>query len=383
MSRPAWTQIRVHVANDSGLGRQITRRTMLKGGAAAAFLLGLPALAACSSDDDEAQENSEGSGGGGGGLTAFGFDGIIGATNLEQMNVELVPFSTTEEALTRLQAGADGLDLMVIDAAFVAAAVREGVFQPLPKDRLTNLGNLDPIVRNPAWDPEEEFTFVKDFGTVGWGFDRSVFPDGPGSTWGDVFDAIRGPASGKFIMYPEGGIMAVTYFLANGIDPTAPTDEQIDEAQRFWVEELAPHILEFSPLPESAVTQGTANLIMVASGYLRYALLDSGEPESWGFEAPQALRFVDVWGILSGAEEVDATVEFLDFMLTPEAAVNEMLEVGITVPVAGVELPEGTELAELVIRPESEVAASTDLIYGDRVARYTALFEAVQAAAAQ
>jgi spermidine/putrescine transport system substrate-binding protein len=378
MTRPDEFPIRIHIASDSGLGRRVSRRTILKGGAAAAFLMGLPSLAACGSDDD----TTDGGGGGTAGLKVYGFDGIISKETLNKTSVELVPFSTTDEGLARLQTGSDGLDLMVIDSAYAKGAVDQGLFQPLPKDRLKNYGNLDPLAKGQAWDPEETFTFVKGYAMVGWAFNRTDFPDGVGSTWGDVFEAIKGPASKKFVTYPDGGLLAVTYFLANGIDPASPTDAQIDEAERYWVEELAPHILEFPPLPESAVGQGTANLMMVASGYLRPALLDSGDPQAWGFQATQALRFVDVWGILAGAERVDAALEFLDYMLTPEGAIAEMLGVGVSIPVKGVELPADTELKELVIRPESEVATAVSMAFGDKTARYSALFEAVQTAAA-
>jgi spermidine/putrescine transport system substrate-binding protein len=370
--------IRVHIASSSGLGRRVSRRTVLKGGAAAAFLMGLPTIAACGSDDGETEEGGKGTAG----LKVYGFDSIISKESLNKMSVELVPFSTTDEGLARLQTGSDGLDLMVIDSAYAKGAIDQGLFQPLPKDRLKNFGNLDPLAKGQAWDPEEKFTFVKGYAMVGWAFNRSDFPDGVGSTWGEVFEAIKGPASKKFVTYPDGGLLAVTYFLANGIDPSSPTDEQIDEAERYWAEELAPHILEFPPLPESAVSQGTANLMMVASGYLRPALLDSGDPEAWGFQATQALRFVDVWGILAGAERVDGALEFLDYMLTPEAAVTEMLAVGVSIPVKGAELPADTELKELVIRPEAEVATAVSMAFGDKTARYSALFEAVQTAAA-
>jgi spermidine/putrescine transport system substrate-binding protein len=378
MTRPDEFSIRVHVASDSGLGRRVSRRTVLRGGAAAAFLLGLPTIAACGSDD----ETDEGGSGGTAGLKVYGFDSIISKDTLNKMSVELVPFSTTDEGLARLQTGSEGLDLMVIDSAYAQGAIDQKLFQPLPKDRLKNFGNLDPLAKGQAWDPEEEFTFVKGYAMVGWAFNKSDFPDGVGSTWADVFEAIKGPASKKFVTYPDGGLLAVTYFLANGIDPASPTDAQIDEAERYWVEELAPHILEFPPLPEMAVSQGTANLMMVASGYLRPALLDTGDPESWGFQATQALRFVDVWGILAGAERVDAALEFLDYMLTPEAAITEMLGVGVSIPVKGVELPADTQLKDLVIRPESEVATATSMAFGDKTARYSALFEAVQTAAA-
>ncbi|MEM9574843.1 MAG: extracellular solute-binding protein, partial [Pseudomonadota bacterium] len=55
-------------------------------------------------------------------------------------------FDSNDILETKLLAGSTGYDIVVPSATFMARQIQAGVFQPLDKTKLTNLGNLDPAI---------------------------------------------------------------------------------------------------------------------------------------------------------------------------------------------------------------------------------------------
>jgi putrescine transport system substrate-binding protein len=81
-------------------------------------------------------------------------------------------FDSNDTLETKLLAGKSGYDVVVPTAYFLERQIKAGVFQPLDKSKLSNLGNVWPEVarRLAAYDPGNRHAVNYMWGTTGIGF---------------------------------------------------------------------------------------------------------------------------------------------------------------------------------------------------------------------
>ena len=104
-------------------------------------------------------------------------------------------FDSNEILETRLLAGSTGYDIVVPTGTFMANQIQAGVFQPLNKDALSNLGNMDPAIaeRLSLYDPGNEHAINYMWGTTGIGINVDMVKERLGedadlNSWDLVFD---------------------------------------------------------------------------------------------------------------------------------------------------------------------------------------------------
>ncbi len=94
----------------------------------------------------------------------------------------------------KLLAGKSGYDVVVPSASFFGMQVKGGLYQPIPKAKLTNYGNLDPLLLKQLdlFDPGNVYGVPYMWGTTGVAFNvdaiKARMPDAPVDSWRMVFD---------------------------------------------------------------------------------------------------------------------------------------------------------------------------------------------------
>ena len=103
-------------------------------------------------------------------------------------------FDSNDTLETKLLAGKSGYDVVVPTGPFLARQIKAGVFQKLDKTKLTNWGNLWPMVseRLAKYDPGNEYAVNYMWGTTGLGYNvdkvQAIMPDAPVDSWKLVYD---------------------------------------------------------------------------------------------------------------------------------------------------------------------------------------------------
>ena len=104
-------------------------------------------------------------------------------------------FDSNEILETRLLAGSTGYDIVVPTGTFLANQIKAGVFQPLNKDALPNLANMDPAIaeRLELYDPGNEYAVNYMWGTTGIGINVDMVKERLGEdadlgSWDLVFN---------------------------------------------------------------------------------------------------------------------------------------------------------------------------------------------------
>ena len=351
------------------LGKDLTRRRLLSMGAAglAGLVVAPGVLAACGGDDSGSAGGTSGSGGTSGGgsgshtLNLFTWAEYHSQELLDKFGkVTVSVYASNEEAIAKLQAagGTSGFDIIIPTGVYIPQMAADDLVQPLDKARLTNLGNVDPLYLNQSWDPDNQYTVPKDWGSTGYIYDNSVLTT-PIVTWQDFIDAASGPASGQTSVLDSAPELCGIYFWANGIDWTTEDTAQLDACEAFTVDKLASHIKAFDSYPGISLTQGNYVLAQIWNGDARQGLLSVDDPDryTWALGAPTTELWMDNYAIVKDAPNLDSAYAFIDFMLDPANSVIDLEFHGYNTALKDIEslLPADLQFKDIIFFTPDQV----------------------------
>ncbi|MDY0910267.1 spermidine/putrescine ABC transporter substrate-binding protein [Microbacterium sp. CFBP9034] len=263
--------------------------------------------------------------------------------------VTLDSYGSNEELISKLVVakGTSGYDIVVPTGVFVPQMIEQGLLQKLNKDLLPNMSNMDPAFLGRAWDPTNDYSVCKAWGTTGYVYDKNVITREL-TTWADYFDAAQNEASGKTAMSDDPAGVVGSYFWANDLDWNTEDPDELEAARAFLVDEIAPHIAAFdSAAGANTIPQGTHALLMAWNGDARLGIQESSEPDRWQWvlPGPQTELWMDNWAIATGAPHPEAAHAFIDFAMVPENQLANLEWVGYNV--GGKDMQAAAEEAEV------------------------------------
>jgi spermidine/putrescine transport system substrate-binding protein len=246
--------------------------------------------------------------------------------------IKMSSFGSNEEMIAKLVAakGTSGYDIVVPTGVFIPQMVENKLLEKFNRDLIPNIKYMDSAFLGRQWDPDNEYSICKAWGTTGFVYDKTVVKREL-KTWNDFLDAAQNEASGKTSMLDDPAELTGVYFWANGIDWNTTDKKQLDAAEDFLVNKLAKHVSAFNSYPGSdAIPQSTQALIHVWNGDARQGMMTSKEPDKWQWVlgAPNTELWMDNWAIAAGAPHPEAAHAFINYVLTPENALKEVDYIG-------------------------------------------------------
>jgi spermidine/putrescine transport system substrate-binding protein len=374
-----------------GVARTLSRRRFLAlAGLGAA---GLAALGACGGDDaGAARRSSEAAS-----SAAIGTDPAARSFHLYTWaayddpdlmrrfgDIAIDVYNSNEEAVGKLEAGATIYDMVVPTGPYVPELVSHGLLMSLDLDRIPNFGNLQAPYRNQPFDPGNQYSVCKDFGSTGWIYDNSVIKS-PIRSWSDFIRAAQNEASGQTSLLDAAPDVCGIYFWANGIDWTTEDPVHLDACEDVIVNDLAPHVKAFTSYPGIELGQRAYVLSQVFNGDARQGLLSVDDPPryTWGFGAPTSEIWMDNWCILESAKNVDAAYNFINFILDPYNSATDLAFHGYDTGVTGVRelLPPDTKFLDMVFLTPEVLATLVPGVVNSAEARQVEILEKAKARA--
>jgi spermidine/putrescine-binding protein len=225
-------------------------------------------------------------------------------------------YSSNEEMLAKLQAGASGYDVIIPSDYTVAIMIKQNMLETIDTSKLKNFGNLDPRFINRDYDPGNKYTIPYQWGTTGLVYDKTVVPSAPKS-WADLWD----PAyKGRLVLLDdEREVMGMTLEVL-GFDRNSTDENQLNQAEQKLLE-LKPNILKFdSDAPETAIISHEAWAGLVYNGNASLALAEDTNVE-YICPTEGCTIWFDNLAIPKGAPHKDAAMLFLDWVLDPQQSI--------------------------------------------------------------
>ena len=157
----------------------------------------------------------------------------------EEFGVHVVEdtFTSNEELLAKLQAGAIGYDIIVPSDYMVEIMIEEGLLAKLNRDNTPNIKNIDPQFANPPYDPQMVHCVPYQWGTTGIGYNSDEFEEPPDS-WAYLFDpALASQYVGKFTMLNDvrETMGAALKYLGYSLNTT--DESQLTEARDLLIQQ--------------------------------------------------------------------------------------------------------------------------------------------------
>ncbi|MDI2097858.1 extracellular solute-binding protein [Ruicaihuangia caeni] len=277
--------------------------------------------------------------------------------------ITLDSFNSNEELISKLVAakGTSGYDIVVPTGVFIPQMIENGLLQKLNRDLIPNLEHMDADYLGRAWDPNNDYSICKAWGTTGFVYDKTKITREL-KTWNDFIDAAQNEASGSTSVLDDPAELTGLYFWANGIDWNTTDQGDLDAAEDFLVNTLAPHVSAFDSYPGgAAIPQGTHALMQVWNGDARIGILESPDPDRWQWVlgAPATEIWMDNWAIAAGAPNPEAAHAFIDYVLTPENQLLQVDYIGYHTGAKGIESAAedaGLPMLDLVFFSSEQVA---------------------------
>ena len=283
-------------------------------------------------------------------------------TKDEGPKVVMDTFNSNEEMIAKLVAakGTSGYDLVVPTGVFIPQMIENGLLAKLNLDLIPNIEHMDPAFLGREWDPKNEYSICKAWGTTGFVYDKTVITREL-KTWSDFIDAAKNEASGKTSVLDDPAPLGGIYYWANGIDWNTTDAEHLDACEKFLVEELAPHISAFDSYPGGAAIPQASHVLMQSwNGDARIGIQESPDPDRWQWVlgAPDTELWMDNWALVEGAPHPEAAHAFLNYILTPENQLAQVDYIGYDTGAKGIrEAAEeaGLEMLDMVFFDEAQV----------------------------
>ena len=278
-------------------------------------------------------------------------------------NVQLDAFNSNEEMIAKLVAarGTSGYDIVVPTGQFIPQMIENDLLEPMNKDLIPNIEHVDDAFLGLDWDPENNYSICKAWGTTGFVYDNTVITRDL-TDWNDFIDAAQNEASGRTSLLDDPAELTGLYFWANDIDWTTEDEGDLQAAEDFLVNEMAPHIAAFDSYPGGqAIPQGTHVLMQAWNGDARLGIMESPNPDRWTWVlgAPATELWMDNWCIAKGAPNIEAAHAFINYVLAPEQVIEQLDYIGYHTGAKDVEAmaeEEGLEMLDMVFFTDEQVA---------------------------
>lgn len=102
-------------------------------------------------------------------------------------HVEYVNYTTNEEMYTKLEAGAANYDIIFPSDYMIERLIREDRLETIDRANIPNADGVIETLRNPDYDPEEQYSVPYMWGTFGILYNTEMV-DAPIDSWTALFD---------------------------------------------------------------------------------------------------------------------------------------------------------------------------------------------------
>ncbi|WP_336080577.1 polyamine ABC transporter substrate-binding protein [Thalassospira sp. CH_XMU1448-2] len=239
-------------------------------------------------------------------------------------------YDSNQVVEAKLLAGNSGYDIVVPTLADAQRLIQAGIFQKVDKTKLTNFGNLDPVIlaQTAKYDPNNDFAVPYLWGTNGFGYNVAkvkelLGDDAPLDSWSLIFDPKYAEALSKCgltLLDDPGEIVPLVNFYLGNMPEGAPTAESIESAMAE-LEKIRPYITYFhSSQYINDLANGNVCVSVGWSGDVGQAAAraeEAGNGNEIKYVIPNegTLIWFDVMMIPADAPHAELAHKFIDYVL--------------------------------------------------------------------
>lgn len=226
----------------------------------------------------------------------------------------------------------DKYDVVVPSDYMIGRLTNEGLLREIDFNNIPNFENVEDLLKNPSFDPENKYSVPYFWGTVGIVYNKQEIKDVVDSwdiLWNEKY-------KDQIIMYNSQRDTLGIALKRLGYSLNSKNENELQEAKKSLIEQKPLVYAYLDDDGRDVVVQGDANLSVMYSGD---ALLMIGQNEDLDYVVPKegSNIWYDSMVIPKNAKNVEGAEKFINYMLEKEVqAKNAEYCVGYTSPVKGV-----------------------------------------------
>ena len=241
-------------------------------------------------------------------------------------------FDSNEVLEAKLMTGKSGYDVVVPSLTFLARQIQAGVFMPLDKSKLSNLGNMDPQIQGLIAQNDKDNAHAVNYlwGTTGIAYNEDKLKErfgdnAPINDWKMIFEPeniSKMTDCGVYILDTPSEILPIA-LLYLGEQPNSFDPAVIQKGVDLMLK-IRPHITQFhSSQVVDALANGDACLAIAWSGDVIQAAdraNEAGKGVKVGYSIPKqgAPVWFDMMAIPKDANHPNNAHVFINYMMRPE-----------------------------------------------------------------
>lgn len=237
------------------------------------------------------------------------------------VEVSVDGYTSNEDLLTKMQAGASGYDIASPSQHFLRLMIDQGLIQNYGASKLAAYANIQEAYRNQWWDETQDYSIPLAYGTAGFAVNTEQY-DGPTDSFKYFFEP-EGALVGKIAMlsYPDEVIGAAQLYLGIPFCSEDPVEMK--------------RVLDLLMAQKPAVAAYSSDNIAARLGAGEVAAhfwwdgevvraIGGGAPLKYAMTKEGLVGWLDSLVIPNDAPNYDNAIKFIEFMSTPENATTQM-----------------------------------------------------------
>ena len=243
-------------------------------------------------------------------------------------------FDSNEMMYTKLMAG-DRYDVVIPSDYMIERLMKEDFLQPLDKSLIPNMENMDDAVRGMSYDPQNDWSIPYFWGSVGLVYNHENVD--PAVIESEGWEVLRNTDyAGHIYIYDSERDSFMMAFKALGYSMNTEDPNEINDAYEWLLQmnnTMSPVYVTDEVI--DGMMNGYKDIAVVYSGDAA-VVLDENEDMSFYMPSQGTNIWCDAMVIPQNAENPKLAHEFINYMLTYEAAFDNTETVGYTSPNAEV-----------------------------------------------
>lgn len=241
-------------------------------------------------------------------------------SNFEELcGVSLVydTYGSDDEMLEFLRQGNSVYDVVVPSDTTVYALVAENLIQPLNFNNIPNFINVSDDLKNPLYDPGNQYTVPYQWGTVGIGYNRTAVGREI-TSWIDMFTY-----SGRVAWLNQDRAMLGVALLILGYNPNTNNAVQVAEARQYLVANAANVANIADDDGQDQLRAGLVDMAVEYNGDI-FQVMSECACNDYAYVIPRegALLWVDNLAIPVGAPNKALAEVFIDYILDKQVGAD-------------------------------------------------------------
>ncbi len=294
------------------------------------------------------------------------------------IQVNVSNYSSNEELLAKLQAGASGIDVAVPSDYMVFAMAKLGLLTDLDRLQVPNLKNLDVQFLGKSYDPKNQVSLPYNWGTTGIAINHDLVKV-PIKGWKDLFGLPE--LKGKFSLLDDAREAIGAALKAQGFDLNTKDSTQLAQAKALLLKQRS-RIKAFNSETKMALINGEVAVAQAYSSDAMQAGKATGGKIEYVIPAEGGTIWFDNLVVPKGAKNPKEAHALINFLLEPKSALGSVTNLYLaSANKAAMELIPAEFKSNLRLFPIESIRAKLETMedLGEGVAQYDRIWTEIKA----